>query len=431
MLPSDQLELLTAGVDGELTPKEARLLRQLLADSSEAAALFGRLQSDRDRLLTLPTLPAPADLRDRILAKLTSRPPLAPLAHVRRPSATPDCSSRRSWIPLAVAASLLVGVSAASFGFFARSDTPSGKPGGQQSTAHGAIIPALPPEDHHPSTPILVDSAPANPTNSARQPEDPAPTPQAHDDGPVGPPYLQPDKNQLAAPPIAPIPPLNTARVWVPFLVTMMDLERDDMRRQLAAELGVEPAYRIDVFVPDTTRGLEQFLFAARANGVTVLADAFAQDRLRRKQPGPFVCYTEALTPGDFRELFGKIAADDAKQSQRVFDSLHVVPLHAGDQKELRDVLGFDPGFGKRNGLPAPMPPEATTKPISSGTGDQVVRTLTSQPGKPMEKSAVVMSLSPRVNPTASKELAEYRTRRGERKPTAVPVMIVIRTPGG
>lgn len=422
MLPADHLELLTAALDGELAPTEARLVRQLVASSAEAAALFARLRADRDRLRVVPTPLAPANLRTRILAKLAQLPPHGPTAEPRRPAHP----RRRPWVPVAVAASVLLAISAASFGFFARSDRPT-RPTGQQATAHGAILPALPPEDHHPSTPTVVD-VPTPPQHQPdHRPESPAPAPVVRDDGPVGPPSEPPGQGVLVAPPLSPIAPFNTARVRVPFLVGVADLDRDDVRRQLADELSKEPAYRIDLFVPDTTRGVEQFVAACRANGLTVFADALAQDRLRRKHAGPFVLYTEALTPNDLRELFGKVALDDTKATYKAFDSLHVVPLAAGDQKDLRDVLGFDPGFGKRTGPAAPMPADSATKPISSGTGDQVVKTLTTNPGKP----AVLLSLAPRANPMASKELAEYKARRGERKPAAVPVMIVIRTPGG
>ena len=60
MLPADQLELLTTAVDGELTARQSRRLRRLLAASDEARAALTRLQSDSGRLRDLPKLAPPA-----------------------------------------------------------------------------------------------------------------------------------------------------------------------------------------------------------------------------------------------------------------------------------------------------------------------------------------------------------------------------------
>ncbi|HJZ56812.1 MAG TPA: hypothetical protein VKE74_17725 [Gemmataceae bacterium] len=426
MIPEDQLRLLTAAVDGELSPKEARRLQRLLAASAEARTLLAQLQAHRECLRQLPKAAPPADLRDRILAKLAQvPPPVTTPATLPFPAGAP--TRRRPWVPAAVAASLLLAISAASFGFFSRMDEKSGQPGANSPTARGSVAPALPPEDQHPSTPIVVEP-PSGPVarvdNPAIAPA-PGPTPTREF---VGPPAPSNNPTLNAGPPRPPIPPLETVHVRVPFLVLLTEFEQPDVRQQFADELGRDPAFRIDLFVTDTNRGAEAFQNAARSNGLALFTDAAAQDRIRRKQPGPFMIYTEALTPAELRDLFGKLAAEDAKNSQRVFDSLHATPLHAADQKELRDVLGFDPGVGKRPVAPAAP---ADPKPISAGTGDQVAKALSNPPGKPADKPAVMLSFSPRINPGMSKELAQYKDRRGERKPSAVPVMIVIRHTSG
>src|SRR5687768_14977778 len=114
MLPADEFELLTAAVDGELTPPDGHRLRLLLDGSAEAREVYARLKADSDRLRRLPPVAPPADLRDRVLAALPVTVPAPPAAPARRPAPR--------WLPLAVAACLLLGVTASSFWFFTRDD---------------------------------------------------------------------------------------------------------------------------------------------------------------------------------------------------------------------------------------------------------------------------------------------------------------------
>ena len=71
------------------------------------------------------------------------------------------------------------------------------------------------------------------------------------------------------------------------------------------------------------------------------------------------------------------------------------------------------------------------TKPISAGTADQIVKSVS---GKPAEKSAVLLTCAPttaRTAPNTSVELKQFLAKRGDRKPNAVPVVIVIRPGNG
>src|SRR5262249_25380717 len=155
---------------------------------------------------------------------------------------------RRPWVPAAVAASLLLAISAASFGFFSRMDEKSGQPGANSPTARGSVAPALPPEDQHPSTPIVVEP-PTGPVARADPPapRPPPPRPRAGDSAAPPAPSNNPTPN--AGPPRPPIPPLETVHVRVPFLVLLTEFEQPDVRQQFADELGRDPAFRIDLFV--------------------------------------------------------------------------------------------------------------------------------------------------------------------------------------
>ncbi|HEX4608657.1 MAG TPA: hypothetical protein VH092_10675, partial [Urbifossiella sp.] len=61
-------------------------------------------------------------------------------------------------------------------------------------------------------------------------------------------------------------------------------------------------------------------------------------------------------------------------------------------------------------------------------------RTLTDPTGKGGEKSAVLTTFAPagaRTPPAASREIHQFFDRRGDRRPTAVPVLIVVRQGAG
>src|SRR5262245_4712481 len=81
-------ELLTAAVDGELTPAEKKVARRLLRESEAARVVFAQLKADAARLKKLPRVPAPSDLADNVLAAINDRAmtptPLPPSARAHR-----------------------------------------------------------------------------------------------------------------------------------------------------------------------------------------------------------------------------------------------------------------------------------------------------------------------------------------------------------
>jgi len=101
MLERDECELISAGVDGELSPREQRRFDELLANSPEARALHDELRAVGAAVEALPEQAPPADLAARILDRA------APRRAVVVPLRTPW---RRMQLPLAFAAGLLVAV---------------------------------------------------------------------------------------------------------------------------------------------------------------------------------------------------------------------------------------------------------------------------------------------------------------------------------
>jgi hypothetical protein len=442
MLNEPLLELITAAVDGELSPAETLRLRRELDASAEARAVFARLKSDSARLRALPPVPPPADLHRRVLAAVADVQPQPVPASDRQPLPVPPPATvpfayhprnpkAWRWVPAAVAASVLVGVAASSFLFF--------RQGGERPVARG-LRPAAPggithPGGNQPGTRDAVPSAPfphqpgagtavagsAVPTDGANPAEAVAVAP--------APRSARPD---LLGGALQPETRFDRVELRIPFLKPLAEFDREDTRQLLAEELALDPAFRIDLFARNPARAVELFRTAAGASHVHLRVDATAQAHLQKRSTNAVVIYTESLTPAELAALFGKLCAEDAKVSPRVFDALHAVPVSSADDRELRVVLGTDPGLFKRPKAEAERhtKPGLDGKPISAGTADHIVKSITAGQGKGGEKSAVLTTWWPLANrtpPLASVELKSYLTNRGDRKPDVVPVMIVIR----
>jgi hypothetical protein len=258
----------------------------------------------------------------------------------------------------------------------------------------------------------------------------------------IAPPPRPAQHDLIAAPLLPPIPPFDLIQVKVPFLRAVAELEREDTQQELRDQLAADFPYRFDLFVRDTARGVDVFRNAAKAAGLTVFADAGTLDKLKKRQAHAVVVYVECLTRDELADLFAKVSAADMKFTPRVCDSLHATPAVRSDESELKDILGPTVGLYKRPhtsggaGKPPLLDKKGEPKPVSSGTIDTVTKSLTKPASKPGEKPAVLMTWQttrpaiPRTVPGMSNELKQFLARRGDRKPNAVPAIIVIRPAG-
>ena len=409
----DLLQLLTAAIDGELSPADQWTVHRLLCESDEARTVFARLQSDSIRLKNLRKAP-PANLVSRVMANLPKSEPTP--APARR-------QHSRRWLVVGLAASVMLAVASGSFLYLNKKPAHTASPNATIAARSGPdtnLADVLPRESGPQSMP---PAAPIPPARNVAELNPTPPTPPAPDRVEEIPPPRVKGADVFVAPPLKPIPPLDRFIVRVPMLISLAELERDDAKQQLLDELGRDPAYRIDLFAKDTARAVESFQAAAKASNITVFTDSFVADRLKKKQATSVVVYAESLNAADIRDLLVKLSADDAKNTMRVFDSLHATAALPADQTALKEVLGTDPGLWKR--------PAGEPKPISANTSDELTKSLTAKPG---DKPAVLLTFTPaasRTAPALSKELKEFLAKRGERKASAVPILLVIRPPAG
>ena len=438
MMTPNQLQLITAAVDGELSITEAHAFRCLLDGSLEARTLYAKLQADSSRVRTLAHVPTPAGLRARIMARVAAQPLAVPA-----PAMVPFRKRLAAWAPVAVAASVLLCVTAGSFAFFRGNGADSAARHDSSKLPTATNWANVLPADHNrtPSAPPPITGPESDAVAHDVQPVPLIPSPRAVPNIPKAvaiAPLPRPVTPGLVGSPLWPkLPPLDFVQVRVPFLHTVAELDRDDARQELLEELGHDPAYRFDLFVRDPARGVDVFQRAAKAVGIKVFADAATLDRLKKRHAAAVVIYTESLTAVELTALFAQVSVQDMKFSPRVCDALHAAPVARFDELELQKILGTNPGLFKRpRAAEKPGAGQGGPKSVSDETIDMLVKSITAPAAKPGEKTAVLLTWQtthpniPRTIPATSKELKQFFAKRGDRKPKAIPAIIVIRHAG-
>jgi hypothetical protein len=425
-------ELLTAAIDGELSPTDQKLAQRLLQKSESARIMLSQLKSDSKRLRKLPRVSAPADLAENVLAVIAERSMTpTPLPPGKRPSPKFNWSMLPVWVNLVTAAGVLFVISAGSYLYFtaseryyeSRAQGMASKGPNSKTADPGSATPVV--DAKLPETKGITPEIGPEPKMVVQGPRDPGPE--------IGPsPRQVPDI--ILAPPEDGMPEIEAFhldKIRVSHLVTLRDLPDDEAaRKKLTAEMKKDELIRLDLFCHSTPNGLELTLASLKARGITVFTDAFAQDRLKRKLPTELMLFTEAMTPEEVAQLLAELGSVDAKSGAGEFDTLVAAPFLSLDLDRLGKLLGVSsiapkPAVGKA--------PIDVRKPLPEGTANHLAATLakmgtTSTPPK-TEKVAVVVAYSPmNGQPTNSREIKQFLDRRGDRKPDAKPLMLVLKT---
>jgi hypothetical protein len=429
MLTEAQLELLTAAVDGVLPAPQEAALRRLVAHSDEAKATFRHLLQNQRRLKAARRHAAPASLSKSVMARIPAG--TVPFVAPAKPARTAGgFLPHLSWRPYAVAASLFFAVVMGSFWFNAVYGDYNTVSAQQKSLPR----PAVDPEGRETAVVVAIaldrrpEVLPAprppyrpNPNDFAQLPPSPKPTPELivaprpHTYDVIG------SRDMITE-----LKPRDLVPVRLPVLGPVGDLDRADAQAQLAQEMARDSAFRLDLFAKDTTKGLESVVAAAKTLGLTVHQDGASDDRLKRKPT--WVFYTESLTAEEIGKFAAELAAQEkAPDRQPAFAWFHFVPAQQAEQRELRDLLGVDPGLWKK---PLKAGANAAPKSATGGTLPEVMTTLIKGPlPKPTGNQAIVLPslpLAARVPPSSSKVKA-FLDQRGDRKVGAVPLIVVVK----
>lgn len=427
MMSANLRELLTAAIDGELSPAERKTAQTVLHESEAARILFAQLKADAARIKKLPRVAAPAELSDNILNAIRERAMTpTPLPPSRRAGRKFNWSAMPIWMNLVTAASVLLVISMGSYLYFSAShDYFAGQNNAAKDVAKTSTDVnggAKPPADK-----------PKDPTPEIR----PAPEMIVERPREVGP-EMGPSPREVRSDaitsdikdPLPEIEPFDVNKIRISQLFTLSELSTDESARaKLVREMKKDELIRLDLFCQTTPKAMEAVVNALKSRGITAITDSFVNDRIKRKAPTEVMIFTEALTLDEVAQLLSALGAEDAKSGAREFSKLVAAPFLPSDLERLGRSLGVP------NVLPKPVGKVGVDirKPLPQGTADHVAATLskmgtTGTSPKP-EKVAVVVAFSPmNGNPAASKEIKQFLDRRGERAATAKPLMLVLRT---
>jgi anti-sigma factor RsiW len=407
---SDKL-LITAAVDGELSPAETTAFERLVMSDAEAALLFRQLKDASARLAALPKLPAPKSVAANVMARVR---PVTPARKVP--------PRRRSLLPYIIAASLFLAVTVGSALLF-------------RTATEQAQRDKLPPPD----SPVVPENTPQLPGDQealakAGPGEDGVVKPAA-DDGafaklppaevePVAvvqvPKPLTPEEKELFGVGLmVESKPLRQVDPALPMVMSALDFDKDEPQAKLKKELTREGGFRLNLFSKNTAAGVEQVQAAARAVGVHVFVEANTAERIKKAtMPLPYAVYVENLTADELAALLAALSkqANEQPKPETLLGSAHLVPAEAAEHKDLKELIGVDWPQPK-----AVKPGEG--KSVSDGTLKEVVASVK----KGGEKAAVVVTFAAKLNAGKSAEVKQFLDVRGERKAGTVPLLIVVR----
>lgn len=425
MLSETTRELLSAAVDGELSPSEKKAVRVLLRQSVEARAYYSQLKTDSGEVAALVPLKSPFDFSKAILGTIVDtglRP--TPPPPVRMRPLRSSVNTPAFWAGLAGIAAVLMVVVSTSYFFFVveRSGVPQSQvvenkkptpPVYKQPVVPKTNVGAVEPEISDPPQIVVRETAEA---------VELLPTPR------------EVDRNTgVLATPLLPTPELlDPARIRLSLVLSLRELDQPWPQKRLKEELTRGEVVRVDLFCRDLYKANEAVQSALRAKSHQLHVESTVADRLAKKT-GELVIYTESMNPDEIFALLDGLGSEERKltsgKADPLFDNFVLAPSVPGDLTRLSVALGMPVSAFKGNRVKAA--PDLR-KPLSDSTGPQLAGSLgkgsPASPAKAVDKIGVVAPWSPPMaNPAQSKEIRAFFEKRGERKGGNVPLILVLR----
>jgi hypothetical protein len=438
MLPDRSRELLTAYVDGELTPRQLRHVERLLEESAAARELLGRLQEDAARLHGLNPPALDRDLSDLVVNAIRERR-LQPgrRRHILR---APADFSTGALLAAAASVLLLVGMSAYLFTVVGKPEPVA--PAGQTAEKDPKVTPPGP-NDTEPA-----GGREEKPTQETTQPK----APRVARGGPDGRPLVGPPAPQRATttgPPAAEAPVTDRmpelfqperVEVTLPVVLPLADLSGEAVRGKLLAELRKDSAFRIELPCRNAGRAFDRVQAALRTRDFGLVIDQDAQARLR--QPllkTNYIIFAEDVASEDLAAVLyeANVLDHKGKPSEAQLAHLVLTRLSKEHHKQLSDLLGVDPiSVPPRPAGPLGMDPH---KPLTELTAGQVADALSGTPAKgatsgsgaarPPSRQALALAYNPvPVRPRAgSPEVRRFLDARKPARAGTLQILLILR----
>ncbi len=385
MLSERQCELISAFLDGEVTPRQRQVVLRLLRQSSEARALLQRLQENAFSLHQLSPRKLPDDFAQKVLGVIQARglQPAQPATLPFRPKSIP------AWLGTAAAAAVLLLVAAGSYIFFTEL---TGSPN--------------PPDD-----------------GFVQQPADERPQPAPPEKLPEPKPEPPPLATKLALGALAQFAePIEIKLTWE-------HVGKPEAKTRVVQELKQDTSYHVKVSVPHHGRALASLKTAMERRGIKVFTDPAADKIIKNRQPHPkttFVLYTENLEPEEVAGLLEHLGKDKniAPVTAKNRGGLLLAPMDTDQRKEMSRLLGLK---GKQQ-LEKPVQGRLLDLPMAVLNDQKLVKTnsKTAQPAR--ERFAVVLAVTPGAafNPAANPAIRDFLNRRKHAAPGNLQVMVVL-----
>jgi hypothetical protein len=423
MLAPQELELLTAHVDGELSAAQRRLVEGLLERSGEARDMLHWLQADAARLRRMPRVTAPVDLSVGVLEEIGR---LAQRPSGRARPASPRVLKFPVWKGMAAAAAVLLTVGAVSFLLnLPRDDSAKGGGGlvGQNPETNKGII--LGPEKgavaktgaDKETEGKSVAKAPSpdekGKAAAAKTPDKSTPT-TAH--GPV-----------LAANDITGPARLERVELDLPTVARLHDLDKEEAAKALTDRLSKLKTARVELTAKDGPRAFERLRAAMLARKITLHIDPATVARLKKTLvKSDVVVFVENVTAEEVVGLLREAGVADRGGVSHFDGAVVVKDLGRWDRKDLTDVLGIDPLTSR------PAPPRKTgidiRRDLAEQTTREVVAALDGQgvprPGADQVHHAYVSHLP--ASKGRPPELKRFLDLRQPPKPNTLQVLLLV-----
>jgi hypothetical protein len=305
MLAPAQIELLTAYVDGELSPRDRHVVMRLINESSEARQVLMQLQENAHRIQQLPRHTLDAVFTAEVVQAVSRQPMEA--ARPRRPIAL----SLR-WLPYAaagVAAAVLVVVAAGGVLYGALGLNWFGADNPDNAIVKGEE------KEEKPAPPVEDGDKLPSPKRT------PNPLPGKIVEGVLV---------QFAAP----MPPERAVAM------TFQELsEKEQAAKRLAAEIKKNEKLQLDIVVRNNPQAIDRLKSALKPLGVKLAIDPSSEAALTKGGKAEFLIYAENLKADELTNLLKQLAAEE-KKTASPYDKMKVSPLSKEERQTLVAFLG-------------------------------------------------------------------------------------------
>jgi hypothetical protein len=310
MLAESTKQLLTAFVDGELSPYQRQATLQLLQDSAEARELLMQLQENARKIKQMPPRSLDAAFVDDVLEIIAERN----VHPVRRPLVR-----HLRWVPYGIAGAAAAVLFVATLagvvyvlGIFERE--PGGLPRG------GGVVKTVPVDP--------ADIARNDVPEKGQGGDDPQPaTPKPYD------------------PLIARIidgTHSNFARHMPPERVSSFPM-RDLPKEEVAAALKKDSAIELDLTVRNPPHAMDRFSSVLQKHNIKLVLDPTSAAAMKQATgKSELLVYADNISANELAKILGELAQDEKKVANP-FDKLSVASLSPRNGQHVTDLMGSDP----------------------------------------------------------------------------------------